>query len=153
MSITFPRKDSLCRRRGRESLEVVVDSPRVCLGESMTQVRSLPGERDTSVNTGWTHAAPGRSVAKTKASSESITHETPARWILTHGPRLTCFLIYTVLHTGSWYSEIAQVKPVMWISLPPKDRALLGCSPESSAYTTVLHGRIESGCGKVCCQV
>lgn len=39
----------------------------------MTQVRSLPGERNTDVNTARTRAAQGMSVAKTKAGSESIT--------------------------------------------------------------------------------
>lgn len=49
-----------------------------CLREPRTQVRSLPGERNTDVHIAEMRDILGTSMAKTKVGRESITHETPA---------------------------------------------------------------------------
>lgn len=112
-----------------KSLEFLLTS---CVGEPGTWVRSLPGERNTDVNTVRTRAARSTSAAKIEAGSESYVTETPAKGLLTHGPWLTCFLTYTVLGTAFWCSEIAHMKSVIRVIFLPKDRALLVCNPESS---------------------
>lgn len=49
-----------------------------CLREPRTQVRSLPGERNTDVHIAEMRDILGTSMAKTKVGRESITYETPA---------------------------------------------------------------------------
>lgn len=65
----------------------------------MTQIRSPPGERNTSRNS-EDSCCPGYARTKSKEGSERTTHKTPVRWRRAHGACLNCFVICTVLGTG-----------------------------------------------------
>lgn len=92
---------------------------------------------------------PGDTCCEDQGQQGEHSRETPARF----GSWLTASWSTTVLGSGFGYSEIAQVKPVMQMTLPPKDRVLLVCDPESSTSNTILHGRMESRLGNAHCQV
>lgn len=66
----------------------------------MTRVRSLPGERNTEVNTVRTHAARTTSAAKTEAGSESNVHESLP---VAPDPRGLAHLLSDLHCPGHWF--------------------------------------------------
>ena len=129
MSITFPWNDSLSRGSGSESLEVIGVSPHVMLRRDYDTGQVLARRKEHWCEHSEDLCCPGYVCCKDQGRQGE---RYPAKWLLTHGTWLICFLTYTLLVAGFWCSEIAHMKPVIWIIFPPKDRALLVCDPESS---------------------
>lgn len=124
-----------------------------CLRAPTAQAGCPPGGRNTGVDTARARAAPGMSVAKSKAGSCSVTRDSPASWLWTHGG--LAHLLCDRHCPGHWFllfrNSASEAYRVGYVSTPKT--VLCGfeiLSPQLN--NSVLRGRIESQLGNVCCQ-